>query len=112
MKHVELMQIVGNNLRAYRNARGMTQEELAERVGISTSFCANIERGKKGVSMFILQDLADALGITVNHLIYEDNSGLRLTNIETLLRDKPEPFLEWIEKVIQLSSEEYYSRSK
>lgn len=112
MEKDEMMRILGNNLRTYRIARGMTQEELAESAGISTSFCANIERGKKGVSMFILQDLAAALGITVNHLVYADSGGRRVENITALLRDKPAPFLDWVEKMIQLSSEELYSAAK
>ena len=106
MNKVDLMQVVGNNLRSYRTARGMTQEELAEKAGISTSFCANIERGKKGVSISILQDLADALGITVNHLVYAGGGDHRLTNIETLLQDKSDPFLRWVERMIQISCEE------
>ena len=74
MTKENLMAIVGTNLKFYRTMRHMTQEELAEKVGVSISFCANIERGKKGVSMFALRDFADALGITVNQLLYDCNA--------------------------------------
>lgn len=109
MTKENLMTVVGNNLRTYRMMRNMTQEELAEKVGVSISFCANIERGKKGVSMFILRDFADALDITVNHLLYEHGTDQRIENIIVLLQDKPPAFLNWIEKVISLPNEDFLS---
>ena len=100
MDKEKLATTIGGNLKKYRNAAGLTQEQLAERAGISTSFCANIERGHKGVSPVVLMDLADALGITVNHLLYEDNADGRLKNIELLLQGKPEPVIALAEKLI------------
>ena len=100
MTKENLMTIVGNNLKSYRTLRHMTQEELAEKVGVSISFCANVERGKKGVSMFVLRDFADALNITVNQLLYDRTADQRFDNIMVLLRDQPEPFLNWLEKAL------------
>ena len=40
----ELALLIGNNIRKYRLKQNLTQEQLAERVGISTSFYANLER--------------------------------------------------------------------
>ena len=85
MTRENLMTIVGTNLKFYRTMRHMTQEELAEKAGVSISFCANIERGKKGVSMFVLRDFADALGITVNQLLYDCNTNQQISNIMVLL---------------------------
>ena len=107
MTKEKLMTVVGNNLRTYRMMRNMTQEELAEKAGVSTSFCANIERGKKGVSIFALRALADALDITVNQLLYEDCSDQCIENIIVLLQGKPTSFLNWIEKVISLPNEDF-----
>ena len=95
-----LMIIVGKNLKHYRTMRHMTQEELAEKAGVSVSFCANVERGKKGVSMFVLKDFADALNITVNQLLYDQAANQRIDNIMVLLQEQPEPFLNWLEKAL------------
>ena len=111
MTKENLLTTVGNNLKTYRLSRKMTQEQLAELVGVSTSFCANIERGKKGVSIFILRDLADALGVTVNDLLYDDNTDHRIEKITLLLQNKPDAFLSWIEKVVSLSDEDFQNRS-
>ena len=95
-----LMILVGKNLKYYRTMRHLTQEELAEKAGVSISFCANVERGTKGVSMFVLRGFADALNITVNQLLYDHADNQRIDNIMVLLRDQPEPFLNWLEKAL------------
>ena len=62
-------------------------------MGISTSFYANLERGNKGVSISVLYDLANCLGVSVDYLIYPNQADARIRNLETLLRDKPESFI-------------------
>ena len=107
MTKENLMKIVGNNLRFYRMKRNMTQEELAEKVGVSISFCANIERGKKGVSMFALRDFADALDITVNQLLYDCKDNQHIENIIVLLQDKTPAFLIWLEQVLSIPNDAF-----
>ena len=85
----------------------MTQEELAEKVGVSVSFCANIERGKKGVSMFALRDFADALGITVNQLLYDRKANQQIDNIMVLLQNKSAPYLNWLEQVVSIPNDAF-----
>ena len=85
----------------------MTQEELAEKVGVSVSFCANIERGKKGVSMFALRDFADALGITVNELLYARKANQQIDNIMVLLQNKSAPYLSWLEQVVSIPNDAF-----
>ena len=98
--------IIGTNLQRLRTQRGLTQEQLAEKAGISTSFCANIERGNKGVSLSVLYDLADSLGVSVDYLLYPEQPDARSRNIEALLRDKPESFIIAVERLVRLCIEE------
>lgn len=100
-KH-ELATIIGNNLCSLRADVGLTQEELAESAGISTSFYANLERGNKGVSVAVLYKLAECLGVTVDCLLYEPTGGTHIKNIEMLLKDKSPSFIAAIEKMIRL----------
>lgn len=105
----ELLRIMGNNLRRFRTENHLTQEELAEKVGISASFCANLERGNKAMSIYVLRDISDALGVNADYLLYEENSNSRLQNIERLLSNKPEAFIMSIEKIVRLCVEEFIS---
>jgi len=51
-----------------RSERGLTQEQLAERAGISVDFLSLIERGKSSPSFENLDELADALDVPVAEL--------------------------------------------
>ena len=54
---------LGGHLRALREARQLTQEQLAERVEVDPGHIANLERGKTAPSMASLLRLAEALAI-------------------------------------------------
>lgn len=100
-----LLRTICSNLKNYRIRCGLTQEALAEKAGISTTFYANIERGAKGMSILTLKRLSEALGISVDYLLYEETSETHLKNIEAILKNKPEEFVVIVEKVIKIMSE-------
>jgi transcriptional regulator with XRE-family HTH domain len=53
------------NLRAYRRALGLTQEEAAAQVAISQVHWSRLERGQVRASPDLAQQLADITGIPV-----------------------------------------------
>lgn len=58
-----------NHLRAWREHRLMTQEQLGEAVGTSGSVISLLESGERGLSHKWLRKLAPALGTTPGHLL-------------------------------------------
>lgn len=60
---------MGRRLRARRQALKLTQEKLAERVGISTSFVGHLERAEKIPSLATIADLCAALDISMDFLV-------------------------------------------
>jgi len=69
-RHSEKFILLGLNIAFYRKKRGLTQESLAEVVGISRTHMSNIEATKmdKSPSLEVLFDIADALGVEVGKL--------------------------------------------
>jgi transcriptional regulator with XRE-family HTH domain len=61
----ELKNQFGKRLRKLRRIKDLTQEELAEQVGVSTNFISQVERGVNAPSFDILQKLAEVLGVRV-----------------------------------------------
>jgi len=59
----------GQRVRIIRRKNHLTQEELAEQVGISTSFLGHIERGSRIASLETLVALCNALKVTPQHLL-------------------------------------------
>ena len=61
---------LGLNIAYYRRLCGLSQEALAEMVGISRTHLSNIEapRVEKSLSLEVLLDIADALGVHTSKL--------------------------------------------
>ena len=52
---------IGLKIAYYRKLRGLTQEQLAEKVGISSSFMGHIERGTRIASIDTLVSICNVL---------------------------------------------------
>ena len=59
---------LGMRIRRARKAAGMTQADLAEKLGISTSFLGHIERGTRKASLDTLVKMANELGVSLDSL--------------------------------------------
>ena len=59
----------GQRVRTMRRSSNLTQEELAEKAGISTSFLGHIERGSRVASLETLVALCNILKTTPQHLL-------------------------------------------
>ena len=60
---------VGENILYWRKLKGIKQEDLAERIGISSTALSNIENGVSKPDIERLEDIADALEIEVSQLL-------------------------------------------
>lgn len=69
--------MIGARIVYYRKIRGMTQEYLAEIVGISPQYLSKIENGnyRKSVSFSVLMRIAEKLNIKIEKLVHDIDSG-------------------------------------
>jgi transcriptional regulator with XRE-family HTH domain len=58
--------------KAWRKHRGLTQEQLAERIGIARSYLTKIERGDRRYDQPFLEAAADALRCSPADLLMRD----------------------------------------
>jgi transcriptional regulator with XRE-family HTH domain len=58
-----LREIVARNLRQIRHAKGLSQEELADRAGINRNYVGMLERSEHAATVDMLEQLAVALDI-------------------------------------------------
>ena len=66
---MDLKRAMATNLRRIRNAKELTQEELAGRAGLSSRYLGAIERAQVAASVTVLGRLADALRVDACELI-------------------------------------------
>lgn len=60
---------MGAQIRRCRMKQGYTQERLAERVGVSTSFIGHVERGTRKASVATIEKISRALGEPIDALV-------------------------------------------
>ena len=65
---------IGKRIRAHRKRLNLSQEALAEMVNISTVHMSHIETGYTKLSLPVLVDLACALGVRTDDLIFDKDA--------------------------------------
>lgn len=95
MNEVDIMSAFRDMLARLRRERGMTQAELAQRLGVSKSSISMYERGNREPELDLLERMADLFGVSVNAMLGRSepelvNSDPALTEYLEQLRDRPE----------------------
>lgn len=88
---------IGANIRKYREFNGFSREILAEKLGISPRFVANIEVGAVGVSLSTLKRTCEVLGISADRLLWDDEADLGL---DERIKHLPKEYVEYLHRSV------------
>ena len=66
--------MIGQKIRKFRKGCGLSQKQLAEKAGISTTHLIHIETGNTKLSLPVFVDIAVALSVQTNELLYDTPS--------------------------------------
>ncbi len=58
----DLQRTIGRNLRAYRQARGLSQEAFAEELEYHRTYMGGIERGERNLTLQTVERIAARIG--------------------------------------------------
>ena len=74
--------LIGERIKKNRKARGLTQDTLAEHLGVSVGYVSQVERGITKISLDLLGAISSILGCDIASLVTESavNSGDYLEN--------------------------------
>lgn len=106
----ELLGIIGENIKKYREKAGLTQAELAEKVGIGTASVSRIERGEKRMRLETLHAFADTLEISVGLLFYQHNTDELLLTLTKMLNGKSPEFIEGIMNLVRVCLDNFENK--
>lgn len=77
---------IGQRIRKFRKALGLSQETLAEKVNISTTHMSHIETGNTKLSLPVLVALATVLEVRTDDLLYDESPSSRTTSINGIMQ--------------------------
>jgi transcriptional regulator with XRE-family HTH domain len=74
---MDIRKVFGANARKFRLALGLSQEGVAERMGVDRAFISSMERGLQNVTLLTLWEIAQALSVRPMELLDEKTSRSR-----------------------------------
>lgn len=75
LETLELDMRLGRRLKATRQTRGLTLDQLAERSGVSRAMISRVERGESSPTAALLDRLCAGLGIVLSALFHDEQAG-------------------------------------
>ncbi|WP_338021833.1 helix-turn-helix transcriptional regulator [Aquabacter cavernae] len=69
---VDARQLVGTNVRRLRLAAGLSQEDVAARMGVDRAYISSLEAGRRNPTVVTVWHAAEALGVSIKALFEED----------------------------------------
>lgn len=105
---------IGQRIRKYRKAYNMSQEQLAEQIGISTTHMSHIETGNTKLSLPVLVDIARVLSVQTDDLLFDcpqvNKSSMKLEIANFLDSCTPQEVcvINEMMQTLKLSLEKYY----
>lgn len=103
----DVLKIIGENTRKYRTRAGLTQAQLAEKVGVGTAFISRVERGQKRMRIETMLLVASALHISVDLLLYQETENAQLQALVRMLEGQPPEFVDGIILRVQVCLEKF-----
>ncbi|WP_127547448.1 helix-turn-helix domain-containing protein [Paenibacillus amylolyticus] len=69
----KLRNTVGERIRKFRKAKGLTQQQLAELSGLDDAYIGSVERGERNFSIDTLEKIVGGLNISLSNLFLDYN---------------------------------------
>lgn len=95
-------------IRKAREDRGYTREQFAEKLDVSVSYLAELERGRTGISVKMLIKVCNVLGLSADYVLFgteRNEDSMRLDAIRRI-DDKYLPLLDKVmEELLALNSD-------
>lgn len=107
-----LQATIGRNIARYRQEAGLTQAELAEKIGVSIAFISRVERGSKMMKVEHLYTTAQVLNVSCDALFCQDSYVSNFENIRFIVDSIPTEYLPGIEKLIRVCAEDFCPKQK
>lgn len=94
--------VTGQRITQLRQSRGLTRERLAEMSDISVQFLADIEKGRKTMTVTTLRRVCKALSVTTDYLVNATEPINDLNQVHDMLSTLPECKQYYAKKLLEI----------
>ena len=87
-----VQKIIGRRIQEIRKQRGLTQEQLAERVNISPHYLSALERGVYNIKLDLLVDILNILNCSADEVfqdVVDSSSKIKASQLSEKLKGLP-----------------------
>lgn len=88
-KNIVDFKLIGQRIRRQRKEKGLTMDQLAEMIDVSSSYMGHVERGTRAASVETLARLCKALELDMHYVVFGYSSGYNARKM-ALLHDLKE----------------------
>lgn len=102
---MDIKKMIGIRIGELRKQKGMTQEKLAEKMGVSPKYLSSIERGKENPTLATIINLAQSTGVEIADLftfIEVEDPSKRKSLITSLLKEADEGQIKIALKILKV----------
>ena len=99
----EIVKIIGQRIRNYRNEKGLSHEKLAALSGCHPTYIGQVERGEKNATLESIEKIAAAMNISLSTLfekIGDDRADSYPMKCYELVASKSKPEQEQLYKIL------------
>ena len=65
----KVLKRIGSKLQAARKLKGLTQEQVADKAGITSNYYAQIERGERNPTTTVITTIISAIGVDISDIL-------------------------------------------
>ena len=100
---------IGQRFREAREVQGWTREQLAEKIGLSVQFIADLELGNSGIRLDRFAALCQLLDVNAHTVLFGDVAQMpNLAHIETLLANRSRTDVQRVVAMLNAVVEAYF----
>ncbi len=102
---MDIKKMIGIRIGDLRKQKGLTQEKLAEKMGVSPKYLSSIERGKENPTLDMIIKLAQSLSVEIADLftfIEVEDPSERKSLITSLLKEADDEQLKIALKLLKI----------
>lgn len=93
---------MGERISIRRKERGITQEQMAEKMGVSLQTVSNIECGKKATNPENIVKICRTLNTTADYILLGEKNESQIKGITKVIANLPEEKYRAVENIVNL----------